>query len=67
MPLNYFVNVRQQTKNQLLEFIRANPDKPLKEVLGLFSLKTGLSVSKLEVYVRELQDANCLFTKENGS
>lgn len=64
MPVNYFVNVRQQTKVQLLEFIQTNPDKPMKQILGLFSLKTGLKTSTLEVYLRELKDANLII--ENG-
>lgn len=60
MPKNYFVNVRQQTKLQLLDFINQNPDKPLKTVLGLFSLKTGYKISTLQTYVQELQDAELI-------
>ena len=58
MPVSYFVSVRQQMKVQLLEFINANNDKPMKQILALFSLKVGLKTSTLEQYLKELKDAN---------
>ena len=45
MPVSYFVTVRQQMKVQLLEFINANQDKPMK-------------TSTLEQYLKELKEAN---------
>ena len=60
MPVNYFVNVRMVTKQNLLEFIKAHPDMPMREILGLFSMKYGNATSTLETYVRELKDANLI-------
>lgn len=63
MPTNYFVNVRQQMKLQFLDFVNANQDKPMKQVMALFSLKTGLKVSTIDTYLRELRDANLIIDK----
>jgi len=60
MPTNYFVNVRMVTKKQLLKFITENKDQPLNKTLGIFSLRTGLKVSTLQVYVDELRDAELI-------
>jgi len=60
MPRNYFVDIRRQTKNQLLEFIKSNPDLSKRKALGQFSLKTGLRVATLEVYYNELIDAELI-------
>ena len=64
MPVNYFVNVRQQLKLQLLEFIKANKDKTLRQLFALFSLKTGLKVSTIQTYFDELKDANMILEDE---
>jgi len=63
MPVNYFVHVRQKTKLQLMDFITGNQDKPMKQILALFSLKTGLKTSTLATYLRELKDANMIMEK----
>lgn len=60
MPVNYFVNVRQQLKVQFLEYLKANPDVPIKQALALFSLKSGLKVTTLQIYYQELKDANLI-------
>ena len=61
MPKNYFVDVRMVTKKQLLKFIKDNiKDHSITKILGLFSLKTGLRVSTLETYVKELRDAELI-------
>lgn len=57
MPVNYFVDVRKTTKQMLLKFIEENKDKPVKQILALFSLRVGLKVSTLEIYLQELIDA----------
>jgi len=60
MPEGYWVKVRKIQKQQLLDFVKANHDKPMKQILALFSLKTGLKVSTLQVYINELKDANLI-------
>ena len=60
MPKNYFVNVRLKVKQQLFEFIQQNKEKNMKQILGLFSLKTGYKVSTLLTYVDELKDAGLI-------
>lgn len=60
MPINYFVNSRMVTKQQLIDFIQQNKDKDIKQILGLFSLRTGYKISTLEVYVKELKDAKII-------
>lgn len=57
MPKNYFVNIRQQIKIELLDFINKNTDKEIDKVLALFSFKTGYSVRILNVYLEELKEA----------
>jgi hypothetical protein len=60
MPRNYFVDVRRQTKNQLLEYIKEHSEWDKKRILAQFSLRTGLKVSTLEVYYNELFDAGMI-------
>jgi len=48
------------TKQQLIDFIQQNKDKDIKQILGLFSLRTGYKISTLEVYVKELKDAKII-------
>lgn len=51
----YFNDVRKLNKERLLEFIREHTDKDIDEVLGIFSLNSGLSVATLKIYVNELR------------
>ena len=54
---NYFVAVRKVEKQRLLDFINEHKEMPLKKVLALFSLQTGMRTTTLETYVKELKDA----------
>lgn len=60
MPENFFVNVRRVEKQRLLDFLNQHKDYPIKKTLALFSLQTGLRVTTLQVYIRELQDAGLI-------
>lgn len=60
MPRNYFVQLRQQVKVELLQFIKDHTDLTLDEILGRFSIQTGYRVTTLETYVEELQKAGYL-------
>ena len=60
MPENYFVSIRKIEKQRLLNFIKQNPNMPIKKVLALFSLQTGMKTSTLQTYIRELQDAELI-------
>lgn len=64
MTNNFFVNERKQNKIEFLEFINANLDKPMKVIIGLFSLRTGLRSSTIEIYLKELKDANLIIDKK---
>lgn len=58
--VGHYNEVRKINKQRLLEFIQQHPDQPLSKTLGLFSLQTGLTVSTLEIYVRELKMAEVI-------
>ena len=61
MSSNYFVNARRLQKKQLLEFIKQKQNTmSLNKILGIFSLRTGLKVSTLSVYVNELKMADLI-------
>lgn len=57
---NYFVAVRKIEKQRLLDFIKNHKEMTIKKILALFSLQTGLKITTLETYVRELQDAEMI-------
>ncbi len=55
MVSGYFVNVRKEQKKQLLKFIiEEKKNKDIDEILGLFSFKTGLKVTTLQIYIDEM-------------
>jgi hypothetical protein len=60
MALNYFVEKRKEDKQKLLNFIREHPDMTLKKILAIHSMNTGLSTSRLEVYLKELKEAELI-------
>lgn len=60
MPTNFFVEERKKIKQQLLEFIKQKPETPIRKVIGIFSLRTGLKASTLEVYIEELKQAEVI-------
>lgn len=57
---NYFVNARRIDKNFLMDFIKEHPDQDVNKLLALYSLKTGLKMTTLKVYLRELKEAGVL-------
>lgn len=60
MSENFFVAVRKIEKQKLLKFIKENPNVPIRKVLALFSLQTGLKTSTLQTYINELRDAELI-------
>jgi hypothetical protein len=60
MPENYFTSIRRQQKQNLLEWLRDHKTQSTKEALATFSLKTGLRVATLEIYLKELIDAGAV-------
>lgn len=63
MPGNsagHFNDIRKFNKKNLLAFILEHKEMPLKKILGLYSLNTGIRVKTLEEYVKELRDAEVL-------
>jgi len=60
MVENYFVNVRRIQKAELLRFIQEHKDISLEKALGLFSLKTGLKITTLKIYLYELKSAGLI-------
>lgn len=57
---NYFVSIRKYEKQRLLDFIKKHKEMKIKKILALFSLQTGLKVTTLETYLRELKDAELI-------
>lgn len=60
MPNNYFTEKRKLDKQALLSFLKSHPELTLKKALGIFSSNTGLAVKTLNIYVRELADAELI-------
>lgn len=58
--VGHYNEVRKINKQKLLQFIQEHPDQPLSKTLGLFSMNTGLTVSTLEIYVKELRMAELI-------
>ncbi len=58
--VGHYNEVRRINKQRLLKFIQEHPDQLLSKTLGLFSLETGITVSTLETYVKELKMAEVL-------
>ena len=54
---NYFVEVRRQQKQQLLELLNKNTEKPLSQLLGVFSMNTGLSMNVITRMLDEIKMA----------
>jgi len=46
--------VRRERVNILLDLIEANPEATEYKLMGLFTLKTGLSKRAMESYIEEL-------------
>lgn len=57
---NYFVEKRRLDKLQLLETIKNNPDMDREQLIGIFSLKTGLRVELIKTYIEELKQAKVI-------
>ena len=56
----YYTEMRKREKELLLQFIRKHKRKPIKQILGLYSQETGFKISKLEIYVKEMQQAGLI-------
>lgn len=56
----YFNDVRKYNKQQLLNFLKAQPEMDIDKALALFSLQTGLSLGKLRTYYDELKLAELI-------
>jgi hypothetical protein len=52
---NPALEARKQHKVKLLELIQHNGETPLKKLVAVYSLKTGLSMSKIFEYISELE------------
>jgi len=52
---SYFVIQRRVWKRQLLDLIEQNPEMPLRKIKGIFSLKTGLTFRRIDMYLAELE------------
>jgi hypothetical protein len=50
-----FAEERKAKKLALADIIKKNPDMELDRVVGLFSQKTGLSHTKIRMYLEELK------------
>lgn len=57
---NYFVDKRKEDKQRLLKFLVDHPDIPQSKALGLVSANTGLAITRLEVYLKELKQAELI-------
>jgi len=55
MPGNYFVEQRRQHKAALLKLLNENATKPLSQLLGVFSMNTGLSMNAINRMMDELK------------
>ena len=63
MDLNPFVAQRRDMKLRLLDLIQKHPEMEEKQIVGLFSLQTGLRKARVLEYWQELIDSGVL---ENG-
>ena len=55
MPGNYFVEVRRQDKGKLLKLLNESPKTPLQQLLGVFSMNTGLSMNTINRMLDEIR------------
>ena len=61
IPENFFVLERRRQKNELLNYIREHRDTTnIDRCLGEFSMKTGLRVAVLRVYLEEIKMAGLI-------
>ena len=56
----YFVRIRKEEKNLLLETITSNPDKTLRQILAKYCNETGIKLSTLQIYLDELIQAGLI-------
>jgi len=55
MTGNYFVEERKNQKQQLLRLLNEHPSEPLDQLLGVFSMNTGLSMAAIGRMMTELK------------
>ena len=57
---NPALEARKQHKVKLLELIQDNGETPLRKLVAVYSLKTGLSMSRIFEYINELDSLDCV-------
>jgi len=57
---NPALEARKQHKVKLLELIQDNGETPLRKLVAVYSLKTGLSMSRIFEYISELDSLDCV-------
>jgi len=57
---SYFIRERQLRKSRLLLLIGKQPELNQTRLKAIFSLQTGLRISKIEEYLQELSDAGLI-------
>jgi hypothetical protein len=57
---NPALEARKQHKLKLLELIQDNGETPLRKLVAVYSLKTGLSMSRIFEYISELDSLDCV-------
>jgi len=62
----YFETTRQLRKMDLLAVVTKTPGLPKEKLMGLFSLRTGLTFRKIEMYIEELEAAGLLEVNDAG-
>ena len=56
----FYTEMRKREKDLLFQFIRKHKKKSIKRILGMYSQDTGLKISRLEIYVKEMKEAGLI-------
>ena len=60
LTLNPFVAQRREMKLRLLDLIQKHQNTPQRQIIGLFSLQTGLKKERIIEYWNELEDSGLI-------